>query len=172
LWRVFECDSAPGVTDILTDDRPLDSVIKPSGIPNLDLLTSGPIPPNPAELFESAQMDALIDQLRKHPRYDMIVFDSAPTLLTTDTPVLAAKMDGVLVVLEAGRTTEEQALMTKEMLTNSGARVLGAVLNKARSSGAGYYYYGESQNGSGGAGSRNEGGIMGSLKKVGEKIGI
>lgn len=171
LWRVFECESAPGVTDVLTDDRPLESVIKPSGIPNLDLLTSGPIPPNPAELFESGQMDALIEELRGS-KYDMIVFDSAPTLLTTDTPVLAAKMDGVLVVLEAGRTTEEQGLMTKEMLVNSGARVLGAVLNKARSSGAGYYYYGESQNGSGTPGASNGRGLLGSLKKVGEKIGM
>ncbi len=170
IWRLFEVETSPGVTDVLTGQRALSEVIKSSGIPNLDLLTSGPIPPNPAELFESEQMDALVETLREHSGYDMVLFDSAPTLLTTDTPVLAAKMDGVLVVLEAGRTTEEQGLMTKEMLTNSGARVLGAVLNKARSSSSGYYYYGAGQNGD--RRPSSNGGFMGSLKNLGEKIGI
>jgi len=172
VWRVFETESVPGVTDVLTGQIDLEAAIKPSGFRNLDLLTSGPIPPNPAELFESEQMDALVKRLRDHSKYDMILFDSAPTLLTTDTPVLAAKMDGVLVVLEAGKTTEEQGLMTKEMLTNSGARVLGAILNKSRSSGAGYYYYGAGQNGdrrTKGKGPR-DGGLVGSLKNLGDRI--
>jgi capsular exopolysaccharide synthesis family protein len=172
VWRVFEVESVPGVTDVLTGQIDLEAAIKPSGFRNLDLLTSGPIPPNPAELFESEQMDNLVKRLREHSKYDMVLFDSAPTLLTTDTPVLAAKMDGVLVVLEAGKTTEEQGLMTKEMLVNSGARVLGAILNKSRSSSAGYYYYGAGQNGDPrgkGKGPR-DGGLVGSLKNLGEKI--
>lgn len=169
LMRHFELEATPGVTDVLTGERTLESAIKDTGFPNLHMLTSGPIPPNPAELFESERMDALIQRLREHPDYDMVVFDSAPTLLTTDTPVLAAKMDGVLVVLEAGKTTEEQGLMTKEMLTNAGARVIGAVLNKARGKSGAYYYYGGDRNGTGQPGA-NGGGILEGIKSLGEKI--
>lgn len=170
LMRHFDMDPTPGVTDVLTGERTLEATIRETGFPNLHILTSGPIPPNPAELFESDTMTALVQRLREHANYDMIVFDSAPTLLTTDTPVLAAKMDGVLVVLEAGKTTEEQGLMTKEMLTNAGARVIGAVLNKARGKGGAYYYYGgDHENGAGPSGP-NGGGIMGSIKNLGERI--
>jgi capsular exopolysaccharide synthesis family protein len=176
LMRILEMDPNPGVTDVLTGEMKLKDAIKPTGFENLDILTSGPIPPNPAELFESETMDQLVAELRDDSDYDMVIFDSAPTLLTTDTPVLAAKMDGVLVVIESGRTSEEQALMTKEMLVNAGARVIGAVLNKARRGGDQSYYYYTSNDEGGENGTRppqkNGKGILSSLKEFGEKIGI
>ncbi len=172
LARILEMKGTPGVTDVLTGEQRLDAVIQDSGFPNLHFLPSGPIPPNPAELFESDRMSTLISELRANKSYDIILFDSAPTLLTTDTPVLAAQMDGVLVVLESGKTTEEQALATKEMLVNAGARVIGAVLNKARSAATnGYYYYGYGrQRKRKPREASNDRGILGTLKNLGQRI--
>jgi len=117
-------------------------------VENLQLLTSGPLPPNPSELLGSQRMGKLIEDLEQEA--DMLIFDSPPTLAVTDAAVLAKQVDGVLLVIDAGATQEEVARRAMAELSEVGAPVLGVVLNKvpvSRRGGYGYYYYSDSEGG-------------------------
>lgn len=109
-----------------------------TSVPNLRLLTSGPLPPNPAELLGSSLMRDLIERLRDEADY--VLFDAPPVLAVTDAAVLAAKLDGAVLVLKAGKTTREDAREAKEQFEKVHANLLGTVLNNARQSGARYSY--------------------------------
>ena len=106
---------------------------------DLRILTSGPLPPNPADLIGSARMDAIIADLRK--KADIVLFDAPPVNSVTDAALLASKLDGTLLVLRAGGTRREHAEQAKALLEKGHTRILGAVLNNARidASLGGYY---------------------------------
>jgi capsular exopolysaccharide synthesis family protein len=93
----------------------------------LDVVTTGALPPNPPELMGSAGMRTLLETLRD--QYDVVIFDSPPLSLVTDAAVLAARADGVLVVVRAGYTATTALAYAVEQLRNVQANVLGAVLN-------------------------------------------
>ena len=108
--------------------------------PNLTLITSGTIPPNPSELLSSDRASLLLRALEK--QYDIVIIDTPPVDAVSDALTLAAEASGTVVVLEAGRTNAAEATKTIESLRRVGARVLGVVLNKARERAEpGYYYY-------------------------------
>ncbi len=109
-----------------------------TSVPNLRLLTSGPLPPNPAEILGSSLMRDLIDYLRNEADY--VLFDAPPLLAVTDAAVLAAKLDGALLVLKAGKTSRDEAREAKEQLEKVHANLLGSVLNNARQSRSRYGY--------------------------------
>jgi receptor protein-tyrosine kinase len=106
---------------------------------NLSLLTSGTVPPNPAELLASKRASALLSSIGPHE--DLIVIDTAPAGLVTDALSIASGASATLVVVEAGKTKASQAAATIDALREVGANVIGVVLNKAsRRVGAGYSY--------------------------------
>jgi capsular exopolysaccharide synthesis family protein len=106
---------------------------------NLSLLTSGTIPPNPAELLASKRAMALLDSIG--PQEDLIIMDTAPAGLVTDALSLASGASATILIVEAGRTKASQAATTIEALREVGANVIGVVLNKtSRRLGAGYSY--------------------------------
>ncbi len=128
-----------GLTNVLTKQNSLTSVTQETDVDNLSLLTSGPIPPNPAELLASASMDELIQEALLE--YDTVVFDTPPVLAVTDAQVLANKADGAILVVSSGKTEKEGALKAKELLVSAKAKLLGVVLNRKEQKQSEYYYY-------------------------------
>lgn len=106
---------------------------------DIDLLTSGPIPPNPSELLGSARLKQLLHAFLES--YDYVVLDSAPLLPVTDTVVLSAQVQGVLVVIQAGRTRRTQLKRAAHALADVNAHVVGLVLNRVETKGDSLYYY-------------------------------
>ncbi len=149
LHRLFELSNAAGLTStLLSGDVDLSRFLQPTGFKNLQVLTSGPLPPNPSELLSSRRMDAAVATLRRAA--DIVLFDSPPALAVADASILAAKVDGTLLVVDAGRTRAVAAHRAAEALGRSKTKPLGATLNKLRERGRGYYYthYYSSEDGS------------------------
>jgi len=143
LHKLFKLPNGVGLTSTLLSSNPgPDECLLPTHVENLRVLPSGPLPPNPSELLGSQRMGRLIEHLEQEA--DILIFDSPPSLAVTDAAVLAKQVDGVLLVLEAGKTREEEARRAVEELSKVGAFLLGVVLNKVplrRRGGYGYYYY-------------------------------
>ena len=129
-----------GLTNCLVGESPVLDLLQETEAPNLRVLTSGPIPPNPSELLGSSRMDAVLATLKDAADY--IVIDCPPVIAVTDACILARKADGVFLVLDADQVRPEMAQKAKELLTNAQGNVLGAILNKAEvESEHSYYYY-------------------------------
>jgi capsular exopolysaccharide synthesis family protein len=139
LHRALDVLREPGLTNLLIGDTDVREAIRPSVLPHLDFLPSGPFPPNPSELLNSKAMGRLLETFEG--RYDQIVIDSPPVLAVTDAAVLAAHTDGVVLVLRSGETEQRTAERSVEQLRRLGVRVFGAVLNEvsAASPDDGYY---------------------------------
>jgi non-specific protein-tyrosine kinase len=128
LHEVFGLDNRDGLTTFVgqpTGDVPLYDTT----VDGLRVLTSGPLPDIPADLIASPAMETLIAKLREQA--DIVLFDAPPVVTVTDTAVLASRVDGVLIVVNAGRTRREYAQRARAMLEKVHARVVGAVLTNA-----------------------------------------
>jgi non-specific protein-tyrosine kinase len=140
LHKMFGVPNAQGLTNLLLQGDPkIESALQPTRFPNLRVLTSGPIPPNPSELLASDKMRLVLDRIRGMA--DLVILDSPPILAVTDPTVLSTRVDGVILVVDAGKTRGEALARSKETITRGGARVLGVVLNRVTSRSGGYYYY-------------------------------
>lgn len=126
-----------GLSNVLVGQRNIDQVVSKSDIPNLDLLSTGPMPPTPAELLGTRYMRELIAEAMK--RYDRVILDSPPVLLVSDALVLATLVDGVVLVTRAVSNSRGALKRAREQLAKVGARVVGAVLNGVRSQAGGYF---------------------------------
>lgn len=135
----FQIDNTVGITNILTGQARLNSAVKSSEIDHLDILPCGPIPPNPAEMLGSAAMKKLIEQAVE--QYDIILIDSPPVLAVTDAQILSNLADGIVLVTKSGQTEYDMAIKATELLKNSRAKLLGAVLNHKELKHTNYYYY-------------------------------
>ena len=139
IHQLFGVKNGTGLTSVLIDSSAKEFPFQDSGIPNLRLLPSGPLPPNPSELLGSRRMTELIDQLKEEA--DFVLFDSPPIVAVTDAAVLATKMDGVLLVIKAGTTKRELAKKAKDLLERVNANLLGVVLNNVRYETGLHHYY-------------------------------
>ncbi len=142
--RIFGLSNLHGLSDAILGDNPgLEECIQPTEVENLHVLTSGDIPPNPSELVGSDRMTELIEELKD--RYDLILFDSPPCLVVADGLILGARVDGVLLVADAGQTQRRAFQKVAEDLRRARANLLGVVLNRVGEGGGdysyGYYYY-------------------------------
>ncbi|WP_375781784.1 CpsD/CapB family tyrosine-protein kinase [Saccharococcus caldoxylosilyticus] len=135
----FRLNNYTGLTNILTNSAPLLPSCQETRVENLYVLTSGPIPPNPAELLSSKAMEQCIQQL--YNEFDLLIFDTPPVLAVTDAQILAHQCDGTVLVIESGRTEIEAAVKAKELLEAANAKLLGVVLNKRKHRQGQYYYY-------------------------------
>jgi capsular exopolysaccharide synthesis family protein len=142
LHRIFRREIGPGLSSYLTGNADLGSVIQaafPHKVPNLDLVVSGPVPPNPVELVDSREMMSCLDELCS--AYDFVVADGPPSLGFADVPLLSRQMGGILLVVKCGVTPRKIAKQAATYLTRLGARVLGVVLNQVADNGHGYDNY-------------------------------
>ena len=128
VHKLFGCDNTLGVTTILTGHATLDQALQQTAHPDLRLLASGPVPPNPAEMLGSRAMRALIDELTDHA--DVVIFDVPPVIAVTDAALLAPAVDGALLVVSMGQTPREIVRQAKEQLEKVNATILGVVANR------------------------------------------
>lgn len=140
LHKFFGVSNKEGLTTALLEEEPyLNGRLQATGVDNLSILTSGPLPPNPSELLGSGRMKRLIEQMQEEA--DIILFDTPPSLPVTDATVLATQTDGVLVVTDSGHTRRSAVRETVERLGKVGANTLGIALNRLKPGHGGYYYY-------------------------------
>lgn len=143
LHRTLGAPRSRGLADILAGDAAPDAAIRATRIAGLDVLPCGTVPANPAELIESARLQELLRGLRE--RYEYVILDSPPAGGLVDASLLSALADGVVFVIEPGRFDWRAIRGTLRQLERAGARIYGAVLNKAEADGAAglYGYYAE-----------------------------
>lgn len=139
IHKQLRIPQGPGLTDVLVGQKEPDQVLTETEVPGLRVMTSGPIPPNPAELLNSQPMDRIIESLREIA--DIVIFDSAPCIPVSDSIVLSSKVDGVVLVVHAGETKKAAVKHTREMLDRARARTIGLVFNKVPQRSGGYYHY-------------------------------
>ncbi len=142
LHKAFGVPNDIGVSSLVVGEGTIESAVKSTEVPGLFLLSCGPIPPNPAELLHTKAFSELLEQLGT--RFDRIVLDSPPVGAVSDAVVLATLVDGVVMVLKAGKTQSESARRTVRMLRDVKAPLFGAVLNDVDLERTKYgdYYYG------------------------------
>ncbi len=130
LHDIFGVSNDWGLTTMVVEETKLDDPpLVDVGVDNLWLVPSGPLPPNPADILGSRKMEQVITALKA--RADVILFDAPPIVSVTDATVLGTKVDGVLLVVCAGRTRREHAQRAKDLLERVHVRIVGAVLNDA-----------------------------------------
>ncbi len=130
LHEIFDVANDQGLTSMIVEETALDSPpLLDTGVDNLWLMPSGPLPPNPADILGSRRMEEVIAALKN--RADIVLFDAPPVIAVTDAVVLGTKVDGVLLVVRAGRTRREHAEQAKELLERVHIRIVGAVLDNA-----------------------------------------
>lgn len=139
VHKTFGLDNQKGLTNILMGEELSDALNKNEDLENLLILTSGPIPPNPAELIGSKKMKVFLDKIRGE--YDMIILDSPPVGLVTDSAVLSTIVDGLILVGAVAQTDIEIAKQSKELLKKVNSNIIGVVLNKVPIEGRSYYKY-------------------------------
>jgi polysaccharide biosynthesis transport protein len=141
LHSYFEMDNTEGLTNYLSGEPNTDHLIKRcKSLPRLRVITSGPIPPNPAELLSSEEMRKLLQFLRG--RYKHVIIDSPPAISFTDAAILSTLVDGVVLVAMANKSSMHLMRRFKQRLGNIGARIYGVVLNGIKSNSIEYDYYG------------------------------
>jgi len=143
LHSVFNIENRDGLSTLLAselDERQILDVIRVEENTKLNILTSGPIPPNPAELIGSVQMANLLKILQKN--YTHVVVDSPPIASFTDAVLIASIVDGVILVVHSGKSSRQVVRRSRQLLQDIGAKIVGVVLNNVNlRSQDNYYYY-------------------------------
>ena len=139
VHEILDLSNDKGLTSALLDGDGDGLPLQPTAVPGLQALTSGPLPPNPADLLGSQRMQRMIETLAALAQ--LVLFDSPPASIFTDAAMLASRVDGVILVISAGKTRREVASRAKGILEKANARVLGVVLNNARVDKNLYRYY-------------------------------
>jgi polysaccharide biosynthesis transport protein len=135
LHQVFKISNQTGLVSHLTSTVDADEIVHATTIPNLWITPSGPIAPNPSELLSS---DRMFDWLRAaHTRFEYIIIDTPPALAVTDATIVGVIADGVVLTLRSGKVTREEARLCRDRLRQADVRILGAVLNRYRSTHSG-----------------------------------
>lgn len=130
LHELFGLPGNIGLTNMFVDEEAFrNPPFQETGVENLLLLPSGPLPPNPAEVLASRRMEEILKRLTSEA--DMVLLDAPPVVSVTDALILASKSDGVILVIRAGHTRREMALRARELLEKVNARILGGVLTDA-----------------------------------------
>lgn len=136
LHEIFQVSNRFGLVNLLTSGGKAEEVFLRTGVPNLYLLPSGPIPPNPAELLASDRMRDFLAHVRGG--FDTVIIDTPPALAVTDATVVGSMADGVLLCLRAGKLPREEARSCRDSLQRAEVRILGTVLNRHRAKAGGY----------------------------------
>lgn len=146
LHKIFELSNDYGLTTLVTsmarskDGESPKLPLQDTRVDNLKVLTSGPVPPNPAEILASQRMAEILALLRSGAEY--VLIDTPPIIAVTDAAVLSSRVDGVLLVVNAGKTRRDLAIKARDMLRQVNANILGVVLNNAKIDKSAYEYYG------------------------------
>lgn len=139
LHRIFGLENKQGLTTALLEDQPFAKLAQPTRIPNLSVLTSGPLPPNPAELVGSNRMRELLEGA-VNSDFDLVICDTPPIISVSDGVALAARCDGVILVVRVGSVPHPVIRQAAEHIEAVKGRILGVLLNSVNLTRDGYYY--------------------------------
>ncbi|MGB1251633.1 MAG: polysaccharide biosynthesis tyrosine autokinase [Candidatus Promineifilaceae bacterium] len=138
--KIFELSTNLGLTTALLDTTmPITHHLQQTKVPGLRLMASGPVPPNPAELLNSARMQEVLQGLLEDA--DFVLVDTPPVLTVADAAILAPNVNGCVLVAEVGKTQMEMLEQANARMRNAGANMFGIVMNRYNARSAGYYYY-------------------------------
>lgn len=132
VGKALGLEPGPGLSNVLVGTATLDDVVRPTGVDGLFVVTSGPIPPNPAELLHGEHMAELLRQAAE--RFECVLVDTPPLIAVSDARVIASRVDGLYLVISMGRTSRRMIQRAVESLTSIGFDVDGAVLNNLTAS--------------------------------------
>ncbi len=139
IHRIFKKTAEVGVTTALLDETKLTATFLETEVPNLWIIPSGPLPPNPAELFHSARFKKLLDDISEH--FDRVIIDTPPIVPVTDATVLSTLVDGCVLVVRAFGTLKDVAYQSLRALSDVGGKTAGVVLNAVDLDRSEYNYY-------------------------------
>lgn len=148
LHKVFMLLNDRGLTNLLTAQKDAMSFIQHDVVKNLDILTSGRIPPNPSELLSSNAMKSFLENIKN--KYDIVLMDSPPVGGITDASIISTYADGTILVVKSGKTEIDAVKIAREILDNVNANIIGVVLNHLDKKAVGnnyypYYYYNDDE---------------------------
>lgn len=138
IHKIFMLPNDSGLTNLLASHEEYSKFIRSTAVPNLDVLVSGIIPPNPSELLNSKAMRELINQLKEE--YDYIFLDAPPVGSVTDASIISTYVDGTILVVRSGKVDKDALKRAKDLLDKVNANIIGVVLNQLDKK-AGKYYY-------------------------------
>lgn len=141
LHQIFGLADQPGLTTMMLNES-LAPARQGTSVSGVDLVAAGPLPPNPAELIASERFSRVLASIVEDA--DVVLVDAPPVSAVSDAAILATKVDGVLLVVDSGRTRRENARRASEQLTRVGARLLGAVLTNVKAEKTQAEYLGKS----------------------------
>lgn len=136
--RLFDLANTQGLIDVLLGTKNIKECIKQTKQENLDILTGGVVPPNPAEVLASQKMSEFIQSIRNE--YDYIFIDSPPIGIVSDAAIISSYSDGVIFVVGSNEVDKNLAKMAKERLDTVNANILGVILNKFKADTNNEYY--------------------------------
>jgi protein-tyrosine kinase len=139
IHKVFWSANETGLTNFLAAHDDHMKYIRQSAVPNLDILPSGTIPPNPSELLSSNSMKNFINNVKE--AYDLIIIDSPPVGSVTDASIISTYVDGTILVVNSGKVAIDALKKTRELLEKVNANIIGVVLNNVDKKARGSYYY-------------------------------
>ena len=135
----FKCSNRSGFSNCIANHSDIHECLQKTQIEHIDIITGGPIPPNPSELLGSKQVQGVLDGLKQE--YHYILIDTPPIMPVTDAVIVGAKADGVIMVVEYGAIPPSLLKEAKERLNSPSINILGAVLSKVEvNNGSGYGY--------------------------------
>lgn len=141
VHKNFGLPNAEGLTNILAQNKKIEESVNVTNVPNLYIITSGPTPPNPAELLGTKRMKVVLNEFKQ--LFDIVLIDAPPVLAVTDAQILSTLSNGVIIVASYGQADKYALVKTKEYIEKVGGKVLGVVINKIPEESNGYYgkYY-------------------------------
>lgn len=139
IHHIFQLPNYSGLSNYLVGQIGIEEAIKKTYLTNLDITTSGSIPPNPSELIASNQMKRFMEDAMA--KYDVVIFDTPPILVVTDATLIANQCDGTVIVVRAKKNDLKDVLKVKEQLSFADANLIGAILNGKKQYKDSSYYY-------------------------------
>lgn len=138
IHKSFNISGVVGLSELIIEEKELGEVITKYS-DNLDIIPAGNIPPNPAELLASEQMQNVLDELRL--MYDYIIIDTTPLGGVADAQILTSKTDGTILVARQSKTKKDKLANCKKMIEQVNGKIIGVIINRVNQNGKDYYYY-------------------------------
>ena len=138
LHKYFNLDTQPGLTELLNGQQSLDTVIRPTEVPGLSVISRGKSPANPSELLSSNQFKNLLEQMSE--KFDHVIIDTPPVLAVTDGIIISQYTGVNLVIARYAKTQMKELELTLNRFEQAGVKVNGFILNDIQRSSAGYGY--------------------------------
>lgn len=139
VHKLFGIDHRKGLSNYLSSDISLKTVVQATKTPNLYVMPSGIVPPNSADLLSSEKFRLMLQKLSQH--FDHILIDSPPINSVTDPVIISRQVDGVMLIVHGGKSSREMVVHSRQELANVGAKIFGVVLNNVNMQRDGYDYY-------------------------------